>query len=109
MSGFEKKWSNSHPSKDIKRGNTNTEEVNDFVSKVVDSIIKHKKKDNKQKLNFGEAETFCNPRISNSDSKPKLYRINSINLEESGKDYDELQYNIISKENTSPSDKYSVN
>ena len=52
---------------------------------AADTIIDNKNKYNKQKVNFGKAEAFRDPIITNSDSYPKLYGIDSINLEEQGK------------------------
>lgn len=39
----------------------------------------------KKKIHFAETEAFCDPGIYNSDSDPKLYIIQSLNMLEAGK------------------------
>ena len=65
--------------KNLKRGySNNIEEANSIVSNSVGTIINDKNKDNKKKVNFGEAEAFFDPGTKNTDSDPKLYRIDSL-------------------------------
>ena len=49
---------------------------------AADTIIDNKNKYNKQKVNFGKAEAFRDPIITNSDSDPKLYIFDSLELAE---------------------------
>ena len=73
--------------KDCKRGNTNTvQEANVIITETSEAVLHEKKKSNKQKLKCCETEAFRDPNIVDSDSETELYRIGSINLEDSGKD-----------------------
>ena len=81
MSDFGKIWTALRPMKDCKRGNINNAlQDNSILPKTEDALIKDKKKDNKGKVNFDEAEAFCSPGIENSDIDTKLCRIYSLNL-----------------------------
>ena len=60
-------------------------------------------------MNYDETESFHDTGIANSDSEPELYGNESLNLSESGKYSDKLQFGMIRRMNMSPMYKYNIN
>ena len=94
--------------KDCKRGNTNTvQEANVIITETSEAVLHEKKKSNKQKLKCCETEAFCDPNIVDSYSENELYRIGSINLEDSGKDPN--KWWLHKSRGGYPTENYNVN